>query len=224
MPPLYPAPAGPTQYNGPVQEALLVLGVLGLVGLVFVAMLVASILIPLRLLHRRNRISPSARTGAPLHWLSSPSGAARLHRRLQRAISAGRMAVAARAGDSVAADVIAELERHACAIDCQLVVADRAPKCHRNRMLRELAAETSEVEALVVRVLRVNRAWDGSSPSARNLVGVHDRLDALEQAVGVLDGIDRLPEIDCGGGGPAQPGAAAARFDTRTNPSSTPPA
>jgi len=200
---------------------MLVLGIVGLIGLMFLAMLIGSILIPLRLLHRRNRISPSARTGAPLHWLSSPSGAARLHRRLQRAISTGRLALAARAADGVAVDVMVELERHACAIDTQLVIAERAPKPHRARLLRELAAETAEVESLVVRVLRVNRAWDGSSPSARNLMGVHDRLDALEQAVGVLDGIDRLPEIDCPPAGQVE---AAARFDTRTNPSSTRPA
>ncbi len=200
---------------------MLVLGIVGLVSMMFLVLMVGSVLVPLRLLQRRNRICPSARTGAPLRWLSSPSGAARLHRRLQRAIATGRTAVAARAADSVAADVIADLERHACAIDAQLVMAERAPKHQRMRLMRELAAETSEVESLVVRVLRVNRAWDGSDPSARNLIGVRDRLDALESAVRVLDGIDQLPEIDAPAPGQLE---AATEFDTRTNPSSTPPA
>jgi hypothetical protein len=175
-------------------EALLVVAVGGLTAL---AVMVGAVAFVVHRLRVRNRVVLSVRTPAPLRWLASPRRAARLHRRLRAAVAGAHLAQLHRETVSLGIDdVIAELSLRAVELDRQLVVCDGAPSASRRRMLRELAAEVGEVEALTERTIRLARAWSGDRPSERGLGPVRDRLDALEAAVRELDGIEQLPEID----------------------------
>ncbi|MGI8686556.1 MAG: hypothetical protein ACR2MO_15950 [Acidimicrobiales bacterium] len=147
-----------------------------------------------RAVRRRNRVSPKVPTAAPVSWLWSPRMGARLHRHLARTVGAARACLAAQAGGLSFADLVADLETHACAIDGQLVLADRAPQPGRSRLLRELQAEVAQVDALTERIIRMSRAWSGAAPSGSGLASVNERIDALEAALVDLDRIDRLPE------------------------------
>lgn len=167
----------------------------GVTVLLVVLALAGSVALVVRSLRRRNRVSPRLATTAPLDWLWSPRPGARLHRRLARTVAAARGCVAGgSAGGLHLADLVAELEAHACAVDAQLVVVDRAPQPARGRLLRELQSEAAELESLAERVIRMNRAWSGAVPSARGLTAVRNRVDALEEALGDLERIDRLPQ------------------------------
>jgi hypothetical protein len=144
-----------------------------------------------RRLQRRNRVSPSHPSRAPLDWLWSWSLAARLHRHLARTVTAVRGCIQGSRAQLGLADLVADLERHACAIDDQLVVVSRLPASARRRLLRELAAEVREVDDLAERVIRSGRAWAGVEPSTRALAPVAERLDALEEAMRDLSRLDR---------------------------------
>ena len=89
------------------------------------------------------------------------------------------------------ADLVFDLERHACEIDRQLVVVSRMPQPQRNRLLRELEAEARQVDVLAERVIRMGRAWAGVEPSSRTLAPVAERLDALESALRDVARLDR---------------------------------
>jgi hypothetical protein len=153
---------------------------------VAVAVLVALV----HALVMRNRVVPGQRSPAPLTWLVAPDHAARLHRRLRHAMT---MAGAA-TGPSAAAlgldDVVGRLGARAVELDEQLVIASRAPKPARRRMLRELQTEVIELERLAERTVRMSRAWRASEPSDRGLSEVRERLELLESALRELDGVE----------------------------------
>jgi hypothetical protein len=142
-------------------------------------------------LRRRNRVSPSVRTPAPLYWLWSWRFAARLHRHLARSVAGARACVVHSGEQLGLMAMVNELEAHASAIDAQLVAVDRSPQPTRYRMLRELYAEIRQVDAMAERVIRMGRAWAGAEPSVRGLAGVGERLDALESAMADLARLDR---------------------------------
>ena len=173
---------------GGVQQVLVALLVLAVLG---AGVTVGAVLLFVHALSVRNRVVPTLRSPAPLHWLWSPQLAARLHRRLRTAIAAASASVAARGAEDLGlADVVAELRQRAVELDAQLVLADRAPKAARRRMLRELQAETYELERLVERVMRMRRAFTGDAPSERGLGAVRERLELLESALRELDGVE----------------------------------
>lgn len=152
---------------------------------------VAVVLGILHVLAVRNRVVPGQRSPAPLTWLVSPDGAARLHRRLRNAMAAAGAVAGVPADDDLGLHgVITELQTRALQLDHQLVLASRCPRAARRRMLRELHSEISEVENLVQRTVRMSRAWTGSTPSERGLGPVRERLELLESALRELDGID----------------------------------
>jgi hypothetical protein len=144
-----------------------------------------------RRLQVRNRVSPRISSRAPLDWMWSWSLAARLHRHLARTVAAARSCIQGSRAQLGLEDLVAGLERHACAIDDQLVVVARLPASARRRLLRELAAEVREVDALAERVIRSGRAWAGVEPSTRALAPVAERLDALDEAMRDLSRLDR---------------------------------
>src|SRR3954465_12263710 len=90
-------------------------------------------------LRRRNRLHPRWPTSAPLSWLLHPGAPARLHRRLRHAVATahyrsrglGRHKVPG----SRVGDLISELLHEAAAVDEQLVLAGRAPRPIRRRLL-----------------------------------------------------------------------------------------
>lgn len=157
----------------------------GLVLLAFATAAVAA-----HVLGRANRLVPGTATPAPLGWLWSPRTAARLHRRLKRSLSAARTCAELHGRDLGLVDLVSDLERHAVALDRELVVADRLPHPNRSRALRELRAEVRQVDALAERIIRNGRAWSGTEPSAREVTGVAERLDALESAVADLSRLE----------------------------------
>ncbi len=145
----------------------------------------------LHLLSVHNRVVPGRKSPAPLTWIASPDGAARLHRRLQRSMSMAATSLHGRPNDDLGlAEIIAELQDRAFELDHQLVIANRAPRVARRRMLRELHTEIAEVERLVERTVRMGRAWIGSVPSERGLAAVRERLELLESSLRELDGIE----------------------------------
>ena len=145
----------------------------------------------LRLLGVRNRVVAGQRSPAPLSWIASPDGAARLHRRLQRAMAMAQVAMHGRSSDELGLhEIVVELQGRALELDQQLVIASRAPRVARRRMLRELHSEIAEVELLVQRTVRMGRAWVGSAPSERGLTAVRERLELLEVSLRELDGLE----------------------------------
>jgi hypothetical protein len=136
----------------------------------------------LRSLARRNRITPRVPTLAPLNWLWSWGGPARLHRRLCRNAATARMCAIRRPHWTAVADVTAELEARAVALDEQLVFATHATRNLRRRLLAEAAAEVREVEMLTQRVLRMTSA-PLPVPQGPPPLALRDRVDALEHAL-----------------------------------------
>jgi len=162
-------------------------------------------------LHRRNRVSPAARSRAPLRWLLSPGRAASAHRRLRRAVAAARHAIAhgRRAGEVGVADLaasVADLERHAAALDDQLVLAARCAPAVRRNLLRQLARDVAEVEHLSGRLVRALVAPPPALPGARledAARRIAERLDALDAAHA------EIAALEASWAGPALPGPAA---------------
>src|SRR3954465_8286758 len=115
-------------------ELLAVLLAICLVPVVLTAVAVA---VTARSLRRANRVSPRVVTAAPTTWLLVPERPARLHRRLRRAGVALHGAAELHSGPparrrapapapSSLSELAGDLERRACAIDAELVVAARA--------------------------------------------------------------------------------------------------
>jgi hypothetical protein len=150
-----------------------------------------------RRLERGNRVSPSMHSNVPLRWRGSYRAAPRMHRHLQRTVAGVRTCLQQDA-DLGLADLVTELERAACAIDDQLAIAGRMPQPTRHRLLRELRAETVELDRMAERVVRLRRAWSGAVPSARSLAPVAERIDALEAALRDVARLDRVSGLDGG--------------------------
>ena len=163
-------------------------------GVLTVVAVLATWALCVRRLRRRNRVSPRMPTTAPLAWLWSPRLPARVHRGLAQSVAAARGCVGNAPEGLALGELVVQLESHACALDAQLVIADRAPEPGRRRLLHELQSEAADVAALTERVIRMNRAWSGAAPSSRGLAPVRERIEALEAALGDLERIDRLPE------------------------------
>ena len=155
--------------------------------LVATAIVAMSVGITMWRLGRRNRVSPRTPTAAPITWLASPQRASRLHRRLRAAVATARFRPpgAPKRHVPVAdlADVVDELERHACALDEQLVVARYAPPPVRRRLFDALEVEVRRVEELAGRIASARQAPALSGPDGiTSLDRIAERLDALDEA------------------------------------------
>jgi hypothetical protein len=171
-----------------------VLGSMLLTGLAFLV----ALLLGLRSLRRRNRVSPDQPSGAPIVWLSAPSRAARLHRRLRAAVAVARMiADRSTAGGRLSrtAELAYELEAEAVSIDRHLpIVAHLAPR-ERTLALRRLAEQVNEVERLVSRLSLLDA--DERAPTRLGHHGsameeLARQLDALEGARAELRTIEAV--------------------------------
>ncbi|MBW3613760.1 MAG: hypothetical protein KY439_00405 [Actinobacteria bacterium] len=164
---------------------------------VFVGICACTVAAFVHALTVRNRIVAGRPCLAPLGWLASPGGPARLHRRLRVAMAAANTAlVGPRAEGLRLAEVVGELRERALEIDAQLVLASRSPQPTRRRMLRELHCEVAEVEELAQRVILLSRRpADPAAPPG--LGAVRQRLELLESALGELDGVEvRLAPVE----------------------------
>jgi hypothetical protein len=126
--------------------------------------------------------------GVPRRWRSSQSVAARLCRRLHRAVDTADASVrqARRRGMPVAwfETVLRDLQGCATAIDHRLVAAAELPLSARHRALLALRYRIVEVEKAAARV--VTMAAEVGQPDVEevraSVRGVHQRLDRLEDA------------------------------------------
>jgi hypothetical protein len=137
-------------------------------------------------LRRRNRLHPKWPTSAPLLWLVHPGAPARLHRRLRAAVATAHYRAPGRGRRKVphssVDELVGELLHEAAAIDQQLVLAGRAPRQVRNRLLAVTAPQVAQLEAIAGRlaVLVSASARPGGTPAATAIQALEDRLDALE--------------------------------------------
>ena len=140
----------------------------------WVLLTVLAVYVAVRRLKRRNRVSPAVPCDAPVRWLCAPSRAAMLHRRLRRSVYAARQV------RGPAAELAADLEAHAVAVDRHLVLAARAPMAARQRLLRQVAAQVDDIESLTERVLSAAAA--PLQPGPERLALLAERLETLEAA------------------------------------------
>jgi hypothetical protein len=154
-----------------------------------------------RSVRRANRVHPDRRSAAPLRWLYSLREPARLHRRLRRAVSLARSAVAAqqppahrrrKADEGGALSGMAdELAQRAAAIDDQLVWAASIHRRWRRQTMLSLAREVADVETGAWRLARLAQVWRAQLHQAALVessppLDLGSRLDAFEAAMAEL--------------------------------------
>lgn len=143
-------------------------------------------LVALWRLRRRNRLHPRWPTMAPLVWLVHPGVPARLHRRLRAAVSTAHYRAPGRGRHKVPSssvdELVVELLHEANALDEQIVLAGRAPRSIRRRLLAVTAPQVDKLEAIAGRlaVLVSAAARPGGAPAANAIQALEDRLDAIE--------------------------------------------
>ncbi|HEU5150604.1 MAG TPA: hypothetical protein VFU19_08915 [Iamia sp.] len=138
-----------------------------------------------RALQKRNRVSPDVATPAPTTWLGAPGTGARLHRRLRTAVAVARSASAIAPTAPHLADLTAELEREAVALDTHLVIASRIKGKQGRAQLAALAQQVRQVEQVASQVSLLAAQAQAplmaqGQPSA--LDDLARQLDLLEQA------------------------------------------
>ncbi len=156
-------------------------------------------------LGRRNRVTPDRPSNAPLSWLWSGSRAARLHRRLQRAVATawlrpGGQRRRRRQDASELDQLAAAVGAQAAGIDHLLVVAAGARGRARHAALSAAEAQVVQVEQLARRVA-VLASQHQPGLESRSLAQVRERIEALESARADLARIEaalRDPAIAAG--------------------------
>lgn len=98
-----------------------------------------------------NELIPGVPTNAPREWAGAHSPEARLHRRLRDTMGALRTNQAL--DDPSLGGIRAELERHALAVDDQLVAVAGLAKAHREVPLLQVASAVEEIEATVADIV-----------------------------------------------------------------------
>ncbi|MBL8778429.1 MAG: hypothetical protein JNK12_20995 [Acidimicrobiales bacterium] len=184
----------------------------------FVALVAGSIAALLWSLRRRNRVSASTKTPAPVTWLVSPRSAARMHRRLRNALTSARVAYAPAVGEAhpQLPDLALTLEREAVLTDELLVAASTTPRPHRRRSLQPLQAQVTEIERLAHQIAHTaRRAGPAALPQAADgLRDVADQLEALRAAQAEVEAVERLaqgrPDLAAPAAGALPPQAAPA--------------
>lgn len=153
-------------------------------------------------LRRRNRLHPKWATLAPLSWLVHPGRPARLHRRLRAAVATAHYRAPGRGRQRIPSssveELIVELLHEANAVDEQLVLAGRAPRHVRRRILAVTAPQVTKLEAIAARlaVLVSASARPGGAPAATMILTLEDRLDALEVSRQEIADLEAALHID----------------------------
>jgi len=154
--------------------------------------------VAVRSLRRVNRVTPDANHGVPLHWVVSPSRAARLHRRLRNLASWASQQSAA-SSDTTWVQLIGEV----VTTDARLVTASRANGRARPNELDELDATVTRLEDLAVRLRNIERAAGGDPdrpPPSDALELLAHRIDHLEAAHADLADLERRVQAGPGDG------------------------
>ncbi|HEX3426853.1 MAG TPA: hypothetical protein VHT30_12025 [Acidimicrobiales bacterium] len=155
--------------------------------LVVTGIAASCVALAVRAVFRANRVSRRHKSAAPITWLVSLGGPARLHRRLRRAVATAELAANAVAPAALPLrDVAAELTSRAIAADQWLVTARALhPEAQRFRMT-ELAHEVREIEVSAARLHGLAFEWRRSIDNAVASLpapDLHQRLDAVEAAL-----------------------------------------
>jgi hypothetical protein len=148
-----------------------------------VGVVVAAVLLALHL-YRSRRLAPDV----PRGWRTSQAVAARLCRRVHRAVDNADSSVrrARKRGVAVVCfeGAVSDLRSCASTIDHQLVAASELPLAPRHRTLLELRYRIADVEKAAARV--VTMAGEAGRPAPdevrESVEQVHQRLDDLESA------------------------------------------
>ncbi|HEX7131746.1 MAG TPA: hypothetical protein VF228_04190 [Iamia sp.] len=157
-----------------------------LVVMLFSALLaMLALVLGARALRKRNRVSPEVATTAPTAWLGAPGAGARLHRRLRTAVAVARAACATAPTAPHLADLTAEMEREAVALDTHLVIASRVKGKQGRPQMAALAQQVRQVERLASQVSLL--AAQSQAPligrgEASALDDLSRQLEMLEQA------------------------------------------
>lgn len=170
-----------------------------------VAMSCVALGLALWRLGRRNRVHPAIPTPAPVTWLASPQRAARLHRRLRAAVVTANHREPTRRSrqrrglpTTSVDDLVHDLIREAAAVDRQLVVAARAPRRVRVRLLGVCEPQVAQIERVAARLAVLASA--DARPSGAGIGALEDRVDALEAARREIADLEVLLQVTAGDG------------------------
>jgi hypothetical protein len=151
----------------------------------------------------RNRVVPDTPTLAPLHWLWSPTAAARLHRQLRDVATplhvpappTGRRARAAAAPPAPTVELRRSLCLEATRLDAHLASSRRAARPVRRATMQGVATEVTELQHLAQRIRHLETqaaSLGGHTPGQpTGLAPIAAHLELLEAAHGELDAIER---------------------------------
>ena len=147
------------------------------------------LLVGTRSVKKANRVAPQVPTQVPNLWRYSIGVGARLHRRLQRIAALARSARAAGGAGGVGiADLAADVERQACALDDQIALGRHLPTNQRIRRYFELERSVAELEQLAMRITIL--AGQVASGVEERAVPLAERVRHLEEAVAEVQAIE----------------------------------
>jgi hypothetical protein len=174
------------------------LAVLGTLFVLWVLAMVIGFLLLRHTLRRRNRVVADTASPTPTSWLASPAAPARLHRRLRAAVA---VATATPSELTGIADVRVDLTRRALELDRRLATAGRAKGPRRRGVLRDVATEIDDLDALAHRIDRLasRPAESLAVPEGQpELDRLSEQLAAYEDAADELAAIEREVQGELG--------------------------
>lgn len=146
----------------------------------------------LRSARRTLRVTPEARTAAPVRWLFSPSVSAFQHRRLRAAAGVARATGQRYHNDGwIAADfpaLVGQLQEEAVVIEQALVRASATSGRARRQLLVPVVERIERYEVSVARLVATADDWSAVTQisTADRLQRVDDKLEAVRQAASVV--------------------------------------
>jgi hypothetical protein len=209
-----------------------VLAVAALVVAVSVLVSVVAGVVLARRLKRPLLLAPGARrVSVPLRWRWSLSPAAVLHRRLVLAtnsvLSTGPIESTRWGGVRQLApwqDLLQDLLDLAVSVDRRLVATERQPRALRRRLYAEIEPQVAKVEQVAERMRTTvsANALTGGDRSADDVVA---RLDAIDAALGEIQGVDPDKALERGadpGGRPQSAAGPGGRPQSAADPGGRP--
>jgi hypothetical protein len=210
-----------------------VLAVIALVVAVTVLISAVAGVVVARRLKRPLLLAPGARgVSVPLRWRWSLSPAAVLHRRLVLAtnsvVSTGPIESTRWGGVRQQApwqELLEDLLELAVSVDRRLVAAERQPRGLRRRLYAEIEPQVARVEQVAERMRTTvsARELSGGDRSADDVVA---RLDAIDAALGEIQGLNPDKVLERGAGPGDRPESAAgpgARPENAAGPGTASP-
>ena len=189
-----------------------VLAVIALVVAVTVLIGAVTGFVLARRLKRPLLLAPGARgVNVPLRWRWSLSPAAVMHRRLVLAtssvVSIGPIESTRWGGvrqEPPWQELLQDLLDLAVSVDRRLVAAERQPRPLRRRLYAEIEPQVKKVEQVAER-MRSTVSAKGLGGADRSAEDVVARLDAIDSALGEIEGIDPDKALERGSVQPARP-------------------